>query len=341
MADAERAGAAAIHGAGGQRERPGRHVAAELVGKWQAPLARAHEDLDRAERTGGKHDDPRRHGAQRHRLVALGEGAQHDPPAGRSGGLDVAHRGRGEERGTRLRRSREIARGDRRHGADIAAGEAVATASARRRGRRSATLAAVELDVQGQGIDCAGEAGRRRLEALKPRRLHRLRQRSGCEHPARALEAEAQVMVGAQRHGPAVVLEHEHVRVERHAGPDERAAAEASTTEHGDPAAPCRRCTRSARCGHDHARGSRGEGVEPVLATSTAAAGAPEHVGAKVGIAARELAGEHLAAALEHGDRQAEPRQTTGSDAAAVAGADHDRIVAGLEHRHRTREARH
>jgi hypothetical protein len=121
---------------------------------------------------------------------------------------------------------------------------------------------------------------------------------------------------------PDLVGEHARVRPQRHAGVDQRSAAEPAPDEHVHVLAEAHVEERRVRA---HAVGLAAN-AELVL---------------ELGEPRRELSGEELAAALEDGDALARARKAGSGDAAAVAGTDHDHVVAGLECRQRPAQPGH
>ncbi len=110
---------------------------------------------------------------------------------------------------------------------------------------------------------------------------------------------------------PHVVREHARVGSERHAGVDERAAAEPAADEHVHVLT------------EPHVV-ERGIGPHPE------ALAADLELVLEVGELGRKLAGQNFASALEHGDAFSGAREPRGRDAAAVARADDDHVVAAF-----------
>ena len=234
----------------------------------------------------------------------------------------MAHLGVREDLRPVPRRIGQIGERHRVLGADVAAPAAVAAMGA-------------------GGLRHAGRIDRR-LEADHHRRVHRLlAQRSGSAvqrlvlaalggrriarrpHPAgrpRVAFLEQPVVRDLVR--PDGIAEHALVGPQRHAGIDERSAAQPAADQHVHVLAEA------------HV-------VEPGRRAQPHALAGQLHLAAQVGEAGGKLAGDELAPALQHGDALARPRQPRRRHPAAIARADHHHVVVRLETIERACEASH
>ena len=207
-------------------------------------------------------------------------------------------------------------------GADVAASAAVAAARAGGLRDARAVDRRVERDRDGGRDGRAAEpasGGRERFE-FRVRRRARIALRA--EPALRAAEPFLEQAVLRNLAGPDLVREHAVVGPQRHARVDQRAAAETAADEHVHVLAEAHVVKRARRTGlHPFARH-----LQLVL---------------EVGEAAGETAGQHLTPALEHGDALAGAGEPRGGNAAAVAGADDDDVVAVLDPVERAGEAGH
>ena len=235
---------------------------------------------------------------------------------------EVAHAGVREEFRTVAHRIRQIGESDGVLGADVAAAAAIAAARAAR------LLDAGDIDV---GIEADGH--RRRDDVVAERGAGSL-QRPVLRVPGGARialrlqpaprAAEALIEQAVLRHlaGPALVGEDARIRAQRHAGVDQRPAAETAADEHvhvlAEPHVEERR---------------RRAGAQPLARHL--------HLVLEVGEAGGELPGQHLAAALQHGHLLAGAGKARGGHAAAVARADDDDVVAVADELERARQAGH
>ena len=301
----------------------GREAPAQPVRQGEPLLARAQQDLGRAQRAGRQHDHVRRHHAGLSGAVpAAVLPLEVDAPAalGRLG--DVAHLGVGEDLGAVPCRIGQVGERHRVLGADVAAPAAVA--AARAGGLRHAGR-----------IDGCGEAhhhrGRdRRLAQRHAGALERLvlgalgrRLVPRRPHPARRPRvAFIDEPVRADLGRPHGIAEHAGVRPQRHAGIDQRPAAQPAADEHVHVLAEA----------HVVEAGRRAQAQ--ALARQL-------HLAAQVGEAGRKLARDELAAALQHGHALARARQARGRHAAAIARAHHHHVVVRPQPIERAGEARH
>ncbi len=282
---------------------------AEAVGERKPEFARAQQDLGRAERAGGQHHGLGRDGA-RTRLLAIG-GGEMDAPMGALA-LDMADGELGEDLGAMGVRVGQISERDGVLGADIAARAAIA--AQRAGGLRDAG----GIDGLGEAHHHRGgdggltEAGARRFQRAIFGEIGRGRITRRAQHGGGARIAHLQQAVVAHLLGPGGIGEDARVGLQRDGGIDERAAAEPAADEHMDVAA------------------------EPEI--EQAGAIAAPHLAAidlelapQLGQAARELAGHEFAPALDDADAHAGAREPRGGDAAAIARADHDRVVGILD----------
>ena len=235
---------------------------------------------------------------------------------------DVAYAGVRVELRAVAHRVREVGECDGVLGADVAAAAAVAAA------RAAGLLDAGDVDV---GIEAHGdrrrddvvaERGAGRLERLVFRILAGARVALRVQPELGAAEAFIEQAVLRDLAGPALVGEHARVRAQRHAGIDQRAAAEAAADQHMHVISQAYVEQRRRRAGAQ------------ALARHL-------HLVLQVGKAAREGTGEHLAPAFQHGDRLAGARQPRCRHAATIARADDDDVVAVADMLERARQAGH
>ena len=234
----------------------------------------------------------------------------------------MAHAGVCEEFRAVARGVGEIGQRDGDLGADIAASAAVAAARAGGLGDARAIDHRIEGDGDGGRDGRAAEpasGGRERFE-LRVRGRARIALRA--EPALRTAEPFLEQAILRNLARPDLVREHAIVGPQRYARVDQRAAAEPATYEHVHILAEAHVVKRARRAGlHAFARH-----LQLVL---------------EVGEAAGETACQHLTAALEHGDALAGAGEPRGGNAAAVAGADDDDVVAVLDPVERAGEAGH
>ena len=161
-----------------------------------------------------------------------------------------------------------------------------------------------------------------RLQRAKLGQLSARANRAGRSQRARPREAFLQQSVLCDLARPGSVGKHAVVGPERHAGIDERSAAEPASHEHMHVLAHA----------HVEQRGVRAGAV---------ALAADLHLLAHVGELGGELARRELAAAFQHGNALAGASQAQGGHAAAVAGAHHHRVVMRLQTVERACKPRH
>ena len=235
-----------------------------------------------------------------------------DPPAALRRLGDVADLGVREDVGAVAHRVGQVGERHRVLGADVASPAAVA--AARAGGLRDAGRVEAGLEADDDGcrdrrlVECDARLVQRLvLGAARRRRIARR-----PHPPLRPRVTLAQQAVVADLVGPHRIGEHARIGAQGHAGIDERSAAEPTADQHVH-VVPETYVVEAGR---------RSEPVAPA---------GDLHLGAQVGEAGRELAGDVLPPPLEHGNPQAGPRQPRGRHAAAVARAHHHHVVVRLE----------